>query len=229
MKNHRAAALRSLGLLLPIPTLGVLLAMWVPATRGTAFGQGFYFFSKLWILALPLIWLKWVEKGDFGWSPPRKGGLGFGLALGLLMAVVILGFFFLFGQSMVDADFLRAQAQQNGIATPGKYLFLAAYLTLVNALLEEFVWRWFVFRQTERLTGPTAAMVLSAAFFTVHHIFALKAQFSWTVTLAASAGVFVAGLCWSLCYARYRSVWPGYLSHLLADAAIFIAGWVLLF
>jgi membrane protease YdiL (CAAX protease family) len=54
-------------------------------------------------------------------------------------------------------------------------------------------------------------------------------QFGWAVTLLGSAGIFVGGLTWSWLYRRYRSTWPGYVSHILADAAVFVIGWLLLF
>jgi membrane protease YdiL (CAAX protease family) len=47
--------------------------------------------------------------------------------------------------------------------------------------------------------------------------------------LLGSLGVFIGGAVWSWLYLRYRSVWPCYLSHALADAAIFIIGYRLIF
>jgi uncharacterized protein len=48
-------------------------------------------------------------------------------------------------------------------------------------------------------------------------------------TLLCCAGVFAGGVIWSALYLRYRSIWPGYLSHALADLAIFAIGASLLF
>jgi uncharacterized protein len=99
-----------------------------------------------------------------------------------------------------------------------------------NAVLEEYVWRWFVFRKCEALVRISwLAVLLSAALFTVHHVLALAAQFDWMITLAASAGVFLGGAVWSWCYLRYRSIWPGFVSHVIVDIAIFAIGWRLLF
>jgi membrane protease YdiL (CAAX protease family) len=109
------------------------------------------------------------------------------------------------------------------------YLGLALYLTLVNSLLEEYVWRWFVFRRCEELTSSRTAVVLSGFFFMIHHSIALAAQFRWGVTVGASLSVFLSGMIWSGCYLRYRSIWPGYVSHILADSAIFLVGWWLIF
>lgn len=69
----------------------------------------------------------------------------------------------------------------------------------------------------------------SALCFTLHHIIAMGGQFDWRITAIASFGVFVGGLIWSWMYLRYRSVWPGYLSHAIVDVAVFAIGYVLIF
>ena len=79
------------------------------------------------------------------------------------------------------------------------------------------------------MVGAIAAVVLSALLFTVHHVIALRAQFGWNVTLLASAGICVGGAAWSWCYLKYRSIWPGYVSHLVVDATVFVIGWKLIF
>ncbi len=47
--------------------------------------------------------------------------------------------------------------------------------------------------------------------------------------ILGSTGCFLGGVIWSGLYLRYRSIWPGYLSHVLADVAIYIIGWHLIF
>jgi membrane protease YdiL (CAAX protease family) len=228
----RRRALLALLLLVPVPTIGVLFAMvWEP-TRGTMIGQAVYGLAKVWILALPLAWRLWVERKPLSWSPPRLGGLGMGLALGLAIAGAILVGYWLIGRHVINADVLWDAAAANELNQPRNYLLLALYFSLINSLLEEYVWRWFVYRQCERLlpwAGGAAAVAASSAMFTLHHIIALRAQMGWTPTLLASGGIFIGGCTWSWLYRRYRSIWPGYVSHVLADVAALAVGWMLLF
>jgi len=72
-------------------------------------------------------------------------------------------------------------------------------------------------------------VVAAALFFTIHHSLALNAFFAWPVVALGTFGVFTAGAVWSWCYSRYASIWPGYVSHIAADIAIFWVGWQLLF
>jgi uncharacterized protein len=229
MKESWRSALVALLLLVPVPSLGVFFAMVFEPTRGTPLGQGLYFFSKIWILVLPIVWLKMVDRQPFSLSPVRRGGLLVGMMLGLIIGAAIIGGYLLFASKLIDASEMRGAADRNGIGTIGAYLGLVLYLTFVNSLLEEYVWRWFVFRKCELIVGGKLAVVLSALMFTLHHVIALAAQTNWTTTLIASTGVFIGGCTWSWCYLRYRSIWPGYVSHLIVDAAVFVVGWWILF
>jgi uncharacterized protein len=213
-------------LLVPAPSVGTACALWL---LPGPIGQVIYGFCKIWLLGFPLVWLHFVEGKPWSWSPPRRGGLLVGLLLGLIMGAFVLGGYRLLASGWINLEHLRALAERNGFGTIARYFGLAIYLTLVNSLLEEYVWRWFVFRRSEELFGSWSAVVLAAVFFTIHHTVALRIQFGWEITLLGSLGVFISALVWSGCYLRYRSVWPGYVSHILADTAIFIVGWRLLF
>src|SRR5690606_5716877 len=160
---------------------GVLLAMWHEPTAGTLAGQAAYGLAKVWILALPIVWLLAVERGRPSLSPARKGGYGVAAALGLAISAVIVGAYVLLGPSRIDPAMVREVAQSTGIAEPARYLFFALYIITFNAILEEYVWRWFVFRQCEKLFpegGGVVAVLMSAGLFTLHHVFALAVQFS---------------------------------------------------
>ncbi len=95
--------------------------------------------------------------------------------------------------------------------------------------MEEYVYRWFVLRQSEQLFSAPWAILTSAAVFTLHHIIAVSQYLNPLHTVVASTGVFVGGVIWAWLYWRYRSIWPGWISHVLADVAVFGVGWWLLF
>jgi hypothetical protein len=222
--THRNALL-GLVLLVPAASVGTTMAMWV--SPGPV-GKSIYFLCKVWLLLLPLVWLRFVDREPISFSPLRRGGLGVGALTGIGIAAIILGGFWILGRG-IDPAPLRGLAETNRFDSIPVYLLFAAYLTLVNSLLEEYVWRWFVYRNCEKLMPSGAAVVASGLFFTIHHIVALKSYLTWGPTLLASAGVFVGGVLWSGLYWRYRSGWCGFVSHAIIDAAVFVVGWVLLF
>ncbi len=222
----RRRALLALALLVPAPSIGVLAAMWfLPG----AVGQAIYGFCKLWLVGFPLVWWLAVDRGRIGWSPLRQGGLGTGALTGLAIAAAIAGGYALFGDRLIDPELMREVVGDVGLLDRSTYLGFALYLTVVNSLLEEYVWRWFVYRKSEVLMGPAVGALATAVFFSTHHALALYPQFGWGLTLLGSAGTFVGSLVWSWCYRRYGSLWPAYVSHVLADVAVFGVGWVVLF
>lgn len=223
-----ASAGLALLLLVPVPSLSTAAAsFWWP---GTTLGQSVFIAGKLWLAVFPLAWWLKVERGRWSGSPPRRGGFGVAVMLGLLIAGAIFGGYAVATHlGWIDPATVAGRAAQTGLNHPSIYVAGAVYWVTLNSLMEEYVWRWFVFRQCEGLAGGPAAVVLSALAFTLHHIVALAGQFSWTITLLGSAGVFTGGAIWSLLYLRYRSIWPCYVSHAIVDLPIFIIGWRLIF
>jgi membrane protease YdiL (CAAX protease family) len=230
VQPSRRRALVALALLVPAPTLGALTAF---VLAPGPLGQAVYAAGKLWILALPLAWLLLVERKRISLSPlpaaSRARALIEGTLLGVAFGAVVLGAYALVGERWLAPARLREMADAAGFGTPGAYLAIAAYLALVNSLLEEYVWRWFVYRQAERLMRPALAVPLSALLFTLHHILVFAVQLGPQIAVLGSIGVFVGGCIWSALYARWRSVWPAWVSHVLVDVAGLWIGWRVLF
>jgi membrane protease YdiL (CAAX protease family) len=222
----RQKALLPLVLLVGAASLGTTMALHL--APGLV-GQTVFLLCKIWMLGLPLVWYVWIDRGKICLSLPKRGELFAGTVLGLLMLGMILGAYWLFGQQWIDPISVRTRAQQVGISSSTIYLMGAAYFTLINSLIEEYVWRWFVSSKCEILVTGIGAILLAALLFTLHHIIGLAAYTGWRMVLLGSFGVFVGGAIWSWCYLTYRSIWSSWISHLLADLAIAIVGWQLLF
>lgn len=216
----------ALALLLPVPTLGVLFAMrWYP---DTAIGIGAWIFSKAWILLLPLFWHVVVDREKIKVSKPGPG-LGVGAVSGLVIMAIIFAAYFFFARHIIDFERMKTMAAEVGLDSLPRYLLGVLYWCTLNSILEEYVWRWFVFRQFEKVIGGRAAVVASGFGFTVHHFFALTLYFGLGLNLLACLGIFIGGTLWSFLYLRYRSIWPCYLSHAIVDVAVFVVGYVLFF
>jgi len=213
-------------LLVPAPSIGVWIAAY--GSPGSALGNGFFFACKVWLIGLPLVWHLRVDKLSV--SVPRPTRKGFAAAIltgcGIFLAIGA-GYFLIAGK--IDAHAVRDKAFAVGLTTPTIYLLGAVYWCTVNSLLEEYVWRWFVFTRCEALMPKPLAVVAAGLFFTVHHVIALTAYFDWHITAIASLGVFIGGATWSWVYLKYRNIYAAYLSHVFADIVIFIIGYRLIF
>jgi len=225
-RDSRRAALGALVIVAPAPAIGAWVALWQePGPVGlVAYGLG-----KFVLYGVPLAWLMLVEGRRPSWSPPREGGLGAGVLLGIVFAVGIWALHLAGASEGIDPAGLRAAAVANGFATPGRFVIVCAYMCVVNAALEEYAFRWFLFSRCRTLLGGGAAVLAAGLLFTAHHVIVLRAYFDWPLALACSLAVLLAGISWSALYLRYGSVWPGYLSHLLVDAAVMSVGYQILF
>ena len=172
----------ALALLIPAPSLGTAAALWLlPGPSG----QAIFALSKVWLVVFPAAWWLAVERGGLSWSPARHGGLGVGALSGLALGAVIAIFYWTVGRGSIDPQLVREAAVRSGVGTPAAYLAGSAGWVLVNSLLEEYCWRWFVFSRCRRLLPAAPAVLAAAAAFTAHHVVALSAYLDPGLTALA--------------------------------------------
>ena len=224
--SSRWRPLVAIALVAPVPSLGVWAAM--VAAPGPL-GHAAFLAAKIWLVFFPALWFLVVEKDRPSWSPPTWEPVVAGFVSGFFLACAIVFGTWLFGGFRLDAAPLAAAAESMGLASSGRFLAGALGWILLNSLMEEYVYRWFILRQCDLLMSPRFAVVVSAAIFTAHHVIAVSRYLDTRFSFLASAGVFAGGLTWAWLWQRYRSVWPCWISHILADLAVFAIGYQLLF
>jgi membrane protease YdiL (CAAX protease family) len=226
VSTQRRRAILALGLLVPAPSLGTLTAMVL--VPGSPIGSAIFIACKIWLFALPAVWHLWIDRKPVSLSPAKNGGFMMGAITGIAISVAIVSAYSLFGTALLDVTVLRDKVEAMGLANPVYFALGAAYWILINSVLEEYVWRWFCVTKARQLMPKSAAVLVAALFFTLHHIIALSTYFGPVGVAICSAGVFVGGALWGWMYLRYRSIWPPYLSHAIVDVAVFgIGAWVL--
>lgn len=226
--SARRRALAALLLLVPVPTISTWFGL--VGHEGTALGQWVFSAGKVWIVLLPVVWLLLVDRGRLRFPLPRRRGMAAACVTGIAIFAAIGVAYLLVPREWFNPEEIRTQAFEIGLDTRLKYvLFMIGFVCIVNSLLEEYVWRWFVFTRLETLMPRAAAVIASGVCFTLHHIVALDAYFDWEVVALGSFGVCVGGATWSWIYLRYRNIWAAWVSHVFADLIIFIIGWQLIF
>ena len=213
-------------LLVPVPSIGLLsVLVFFPTT----IGRIIFALSKMWLLVLPAVWTVWVDRDYWRFPALPHRGIWEGFWAGVAIFLCIVGGYALVGRQWVDPEHIRHVADSVGLSSPLVYLGAAAYWCCVNSILEEYVWRWFVYRKCEVLFPVIGAVLMSGLFFTIHHVIALHAYFDFRISVLGSIGVFVGGVIWSWFYLKFRSIWPGWVSHVWADLAVFGVGYHLFF
>ena len=127
-----------------------------------------------------------------------KAAWGAGLLSGLVLTALVLGVIAMMGA-------LVFQPQPNWPLT---------FANFVSNFYEEFIFRGAILGALLAVLGAErrwVATLLSAALFCQGHL-------QYPPPLLAT--VFVAGVLWAWLTVRYRSLWPAWLSHTLADSII---------
>ena len=148
----------------------------------------------------------------------RREGLGLGLCLGGGIFAVILAAFFLF------RDFIDLRAIADGLLgkegiSRENFLWVALYISVVNSLLEELLFRGLGYLTLRQSAPEPFAMVFSAAAFAAYHIAILDSWFSWWVYGLCMLGLFLGGLIFNF-LDRRGGILPSWLAHAGANLAI---------
>ena len=225
--EERRRALLALILVGMAPSVSVIISF---GMSGGTVSQMAYVLSKIWMVALPLYWYLKIDGGTLSWSKPERGGYGMATGLGLGMSALMIGAWLLLGK-WIDPDLLKDAVEPVGLLDKRLFFAGVVYWILVNSLLEEYVFRWFLVVKSESLVGTgNPAIILSALIFVAHHTFALAFfGFPWWANLLASVSLFVGGAIFSWLYIRYRSVWIPYIAHAICDVAVFSVAAIMLF
>jgi membrane protease YdiL (CAAX protease family) len=227
----RARCWLGVGIGLVLPT-AVTWGHFVGAAGLSAGGkQAAYVAMQVVQFGFPVVWLLWIQRERLRLGWPRRAGIGLGLVSGLAVAVVM---WLLYDELLRATPFFAAAAGRIrekilsfGLDNVWRYAAFGLFYSLVHSALEEYYWRWFVFRQLRRLLARWPAIWISAFGFMLHHVVLVGTFFGWHpwATVLLSLSVPVAGVFWAWLYDRSGSLLGPWLSHLLVDVGIIVVGY----
>lgn len=189
-----------------------------------------YAVTKLMILVWPALWLgysRFAFKDKFPKKQPSVS-LIWALATGVAISALILWVYFEFTDYFDQfSPLVLGKIQQFGLWN--HYFWFALFLSIAHSLLEEYYWRWFVFRGLLiRFRWPVAALIGSLAF-AAHHYVVLIQFFPSLITFLFGTAVGIGGFVWCGLYFKTGRLWVAWLSHALIDGAIMLAGYWMAF
>ena len=218
--KDKQLALLALMLVGIAPTISILTGF---ALKAGIIAVIVFIILKIWIFALPSFWHLKIDQQQISWSKPENGGFMVATGLGGVDSDIL---FVTTGRILMDEEMLYLLLEPVGLTVAWKLGLAILFWVFINSVLEEYVFRWFITSKAEMLlSGKWKPIFLSAAIFTLHHTIALSFFISPLGTLIGSFGVFVGGSIFSWVYVTYRSVWVAWITHALADVAIFAIAW----
>ena len=112
-------------------------------------------------------------------------------------------------------DFAAGQIDSVYALRPtGHTAAIAMLLVLWIPPAEEIFWRGFLQRRLMVVLGPRQGFIAGAILYAAAHVWA------WNAMLIVAA--LICGLVWGWMMLRWRSLWPGILSHAAWDLTIFV-------
>lgn len=151
-------------------------------------------------------------------EPFRREGLQLGLALGGIIFSVILAAYFLFRRFIDLGAIADGLLGKEGVSREN-FLWVALYISVVNSLLEELLFRGLGYLTLRQSAPEPFAMVFSAAAFAAYHIAILDGWFSWWIGGLCMLGLFLGGLIFNF-LDRRGGLLPSWLAHAGANLAI---------
>lgn len=210
---------------IPIPSIGVLIGMYIPEHHYKKII--IFFILKLWLCISPILLMKFDSiKSLFQWV--HKKHLWTGFISGIIFFSGI-GLAYTFFQNKINPYLIQEIAQRILLTTPHRYILLVCYWIFINSLIEEYFWRGFIFLKLKKILSPLLSSTLVSFFFCLHHFLALNLYFPITLTWIATGGIFFGSLFWCYLCHQSQSIIPGFISHIGADLIIFSIGYRLIF
>jgi membrane protease YdiL (CAAX protease family) len=137
------------------------------------------------------------------------------ILVGIFSAFVLYMVFFL-GNFVASQLFSFAKGQISGIYDLRKQSspVVIGFLVFLIGPAEEIFWRGVVQHTIAHRLNPIKGYFIASLLYALVHIWA----FNFMLIMAA----LICGLFWGFVYMKYRSLWPGIISHALWDLFIFV-------
>ena len=138
------------------------------------------------------------------------------IVVGVISAALLYGAFFAGGMA-VESLFESAGGEIARIyesKAEGSPLLIFFLLLLWIGPAQAIFWRGFIQHRLSLTFGGLAGLIVASLFEAVIHL--------WALNLMLFLAALVSGFFWGAMYYKFKSVWPGLISHAVWDAAIFV-------
>ncbi|MDP3980554.1 MAG: CPBP family intramembrane metalloprotease [Chlamydiota bacterium] len=224
-KSIETVSLTVISLILVFPIIIILCLQWAGVTG--LLGYNAY---KIGFILPPLLYSRYhgisIRKDIIGW-PFQRQNLIHGFVWALFFFTVFWSAFLLFGNWLIDKNFIVQQMNQQFLVNSLTICIIAPITIFFNSMLEEFFYRGFCFGLLLR-HHKKFAYVLPAFVFTLQHALFIHMWFNGFVLSLVLISLFVFALILERLYASTKSLAGPWIAHLMGDAAMMSIAWYLL-
>lgn len=164
-----------------------------------------------------LFWQEWPQFKALFY--PRKRDLAVALGLGLGVYGLILGGYYLL-RNWLDIDAIALKLTADGGVSGDNFLWVALYISFVNSLLEEFLFRGFAFITLKRHIPRPVAYLFSAVTFAAYHFGMFAGSGNVLIWCLALGALAIAGCVLNFLNEKSGNIYVSWLVHMFANFGI---------
>jgi len=158
----------------------------------------------------------------------EKKKLANALLLGVLVYILIVGAYLLFGRYF-DFSQVTVSLENNLHIRKETFFWVALYIAVVNSLLEEFFFRGFAFLTLKKYVKRKVAYGFSGGMFALYHVSMMIGWFSAFFLALLILGLFIGGLLFDWLDEKSGAIYPSWMVHLWANLGINTVGMLLFY
>jgi len=164
---------------------------------------------------------------DYSYLKPKKTKAykkGFTVSI-IAFASIIIGFLII--QDFLNYQIMIDEFQNKYELTGTKFFIASAYLVIVNAFLEEYFFRGYIFFN---LSNKYFAYIFSSLAFSIYHLSNFQNWFEndWLM-LFPVIGLIISGLLFNYLDTKSKDIYNSYIPHFFADLAIVTIGYFIIY
>lgn len=149
----------------------------------------------------------------------NKNSIGKLLILGLIIYGLIMGAYIL-TKGIFDFAALVNSLSADQNVSPESFVWVAAYISFGNSLLEEFMFRLVSFiALSEHMTKKTA-YIFSSSMFAIYHVAMICSAFPVPLIILSLIGLAAGGMIFDYVDDKNRTIYNSWIIHMFADFAI---------
>ncbi len=150
---------------------------------------------------------------------PRKRDLAVATGLGLgVYGLIFVGYYLLQDCLNIDAIALRLTA--DGGVSRNNFLWVALYISFINSLLEEFLFRGFAFITLKQQLSSPVAYFFSAVTFAGYHFGMFIGTGNVYIWFLALSALTIAGYVLNFLNEKSGNIYVSWLVHMFANFGI---------
>lgn len=158
---------------------------------------------------------------------PTGKSIAIAFGLGVMVYGVILGGYVLLSSFVDLTDAILSLTSSSGVSADN-FLWVALYISFVNSLLEELLFRGFSFITLRRHISRIGAYFFSALTFAFYHAGMIAVSMNFGIWLGAMVGLTIAGCVLNFLNEKSENIYVSWLVHMFANFAINTVGFIVL-